>query len=257
MVILLALTAVTGGALWLFGERVLLAAGVTLLAGLAVWEFGWALRRKNRRQAALARPQTAPGIQPLRSPVGTPHWSDKLPLPLVEIGQAAPRATLAVGALGLAFVLAGLVASATRDDSSVYVRLEEGAQGEVKTGSNELARIRVTILSIVDGAESPTSTPPAGRRYWAVELEVEHRGTGEVGRPVWRLRDTKGFVRSPEEVEGIGASLSEAYPLRGGGRVSGWLVFVIDDTAGPEWLRVSPYGSFGSGKLHHLFFEAK
>ena len=254
--ILAALTAVTGGVLWLFGEDVLLAAGGALLAGLAVWGLGRARRGWKRRQAERARPQAPPGTQPLRSEVGTPHWTDTLPFPLREIARKPPMAALAVGALGLAFVAGSLVASAVRDDSTVHVRLEEGAQGEIEPRAGRHSRMRVTILSIVDGAESPLATPPVGRRYWAVELRVEHLGTKEVRRPIWRLRDTGGSIRSPERVEGIGADLGEAFPILPGQTVSGWLVFVIDDTAGAEWLRMSPFHGPGLGKLHHLFFHA-
>ncbi len=256
--ILAVLAAVGAGSLWLLGEGGMLAVGGAAVAVALVWEFGWDRRRRKRVRAELARPQGAPGTQALRSEVGAPHWSDRLPGPLRGVTQSAPIAVLAVGALGAALIVAGLVASTASDGSDAHVRLAEGAQGEIEPPFQGHSRTRVTILSIMDGGETGGESlrPYEGAKYWAVEVSIKNIGTREVRGPGWLVQDSVGLLHNRTLEADIGGNLPVSLRLDPGETTTGWLVFKMAEGADVVWLRVNVFDPFDYPP-NYLYFDAE
>ena len=259
VVLILAVLAAGGAvSLWLLGEGGVLAVGGAIVAVVLVWEFGWDRRRRKRARAELARPQGAPGTQALRSEAGTPHWTDRLPRPLRSVAQTGPLAVMAVAALGLAFVVVGLVGSTAGDGPDVRVRLEEGAQAEIEPPFGEHSRIRVTILRIVDGGEvgAEFPQPPRGAKFWAVDVSIENVGTLNVRAPGWGLQDSAGLFHYRTLEASIGNDLPLGPWLRPGETIAGWLVFKLAEKANVVWLRVAPFDPFDYPP-NYLYFDAE
>ena len=123
----------------------------------------------------------------------------------------------------------------------VHVPLAVNSSGEIAPEGNDGRRSKVTILEITDNARSTNqfSQPAAGKKYWAVQVQVEATGSQEVTSLDWKLRDSKDFENDRRFVAGLGESL-DAGGLTPGGRRQGWVVFEIDADAGPKWLRADP-----------------
>lgn len=150
-------------------------------------------------------------------------------------------------ALTILIVVLGAAMDSSGDDTpdtggDVRVTLEPGASGEIAPERNGSKRVKVTILQIVDGAESTNQflSPTEGKKYWAVEVEVENVGTSEVSSPDWKLRDTTDVEHDRTFFQGVGENLDVSFDLTPGGKLQGWVVFEIDLDAGPKWLRADP-----------------
>lgn len=152
----------------------------------------------------------------------------------------------AVGALVVAVVVVIVVALSNAGDDEadsggdVRVALAEGASGVISAEGNGSKRSKVTILKIVDGAQAGLARPPEGKKYWAVQVEVEAVGTKEVQSLTWKLRDTTSVESDRSFFSGVGENLDAAYTLTPGGKAQGWVVFAIAAEAGPSWLRADP-----------------
>lgn len=123
----------------------------------------------------------------------------------------------------------------------VHVPLTEGSSGVIAPERNDNKKSKVIILAIRDNATSTNqfSRPAEGKKYWAVQVEVENVGTAEVTGLDWKLRDSKNQEVSQSFVAGIGESLQSG-TLTPGGKTTGWLIFQIDTDASPKWLRADP-----------------
>lgn len=126
--------------------------------------------------------------------------------------------------------------------SDVRVPLAVGSSGIIAPQGNNDKRQKVTILAIQDGAQPANqfSQPPAGKKYYAIQVEIENVGTAEVTSLDWKFRDTKDTELSRDFVAGLGESLQQPPNMTPGAKTSGWLVFTIDADAGPKWLRADP-----------------
>jgi len=123
----------------------------------------------------------------------------------------------------------------------VHVSLTEGSSGIIAPEGNDNKRSKVTIMAIKDPATSSNQfeKPAQGKKFWAVQVEVENVGTAETTGLDWKLRDSKNQELTQSFVSGVGESLRPG-SLTPGGKTSGWLVFQIDADASPKWLRADP-----------------
>ena len=165
-----------------------------------------------------------------------------------------------LGLIGL-FLILVIVASENLSDSiddsggDVRVSLATGSSGEIAPENQGSRRIKVTILDIVDGAdpENQFSNPQAGKKYWAVEVEVENVGSREVRSPDWKLRDSGDIEHDRTLFSGVGENLDVTFDLTPGGKLRGWVVFEIDTEAEPKWLRADP-NTFAA---YDLYFDTQ
>ncbi len=154
------------------------------------------------------------------------------------------------GAIGILVVIVivaivAAVGSGDEEDDSggdVRVALAAGTSGEIAPQFQGNKRIKVTLLQVVDGAASNNQflNPDPGRKYWAVEVEVENIGTEEVNSPSWKLRDSKSLEHDRTFFSDVGENLDTSFDLTPGGKLKGWVVFEIDQDAQPVWLRADP-----------------
>jgi hypothetical protein len=190
----------------------------------------------SRRAAILADTSSAPAAS--RSGSGLLRWGTRGCLGLLA-------------ALGLIVILVIVIvavavsqAGDSTDDSGGDVRvvLAEGSSGEIAPERQGSRRIRVTILAIVDGAESGSTllNPDPGKKYWAVEVEVENVGSREVSTPSFKLRDSQDIESDRTFFADVGPNLDLNFNLTPGGKQRGWIVFEIAAEAGPKWLRADP-----------------
>ncbi|HEX6029977.1 MAG TPA: DUF4352 domain-containing protein [Tepidiformaceae bacterium] len=155
----------------------------------------------------------------------------------------------------LAAAVGGSADKVKDSGGDVHVALAQGAVGEIAPESNGSKKTRVTILQIADGAQSNNqfSQPADGKKYWAVEVEVENVGTREVTSLDWKLRDSADTESDETFVSGVGESLPPFYNLTPGGKQRGWVVFEIAADASPKWLRADP----NIFLAHDLYFDAQ
>ena len=168
---------------------------------------------------------------------------------------------------GIVFiVLIALIARGGDDDDAtavgpgtqqgdVRIPLAQGSAGTIAPDGNPNKRTRVTILDLRDGATSTNqfAQPPAGKKYYAVQVELENVGTEEVTALTWKFRDTKDVEVDRAFVAGIDPRLDQPNAMTPGAKTSGWVVFTIDADAAPKWLRADP----NSILKNDLYFEAQ
>jgi len=228
------------GLVRVWGEVGGLGAIAAIAVGVAVWELAWERPRAARlRRVALDSRQQAPGAQRLRSEAGPAHWSDRLPYPLATIVTGAPLTLVALAVVVGTLVAFGVLLGPEPGDGRLHVRLVVGSTGEVRPLPEAKERLKVTILSIAEGAEVEvvSRSPAPGMRFWAVEVEIENGGEGELHRPTWKLLDSQGREHHPT-IYRRGATL---FPLAPGHTTTRWIVFEFPDEAGPQHLRVAPW----------------
>jgi hypothetical protein len=155
-------------------------------------------------------------------------------------------AAIGIGIVVIVVVIIAAIGSSadTADDSGgdVRVALAPGAVGEISPENQGSRKLRVTILQVVDGASSENQflSPEEGKKYWAVEVEVENIGSAEVSSPSWKLRDTTDIEHERTFFADVGENLETSFSLTPGGKLRGWVVFEIAVDASPRWLRADP-----------------
>lgn len=154
-----------------------------------------------------------------------------------------------LGAIGAAVVLLVvlIVAAAGGSDSGedgddVRVSLSDGASGVIFPEGNGDSKTQVTLVRIIDPATSDNQflQPDAGNRYWAVEVQIENVGSGEVNGLDWKLRGSNDFEYDREFVSGLGPELASFTNLTPGAKQQGLVVFEIPNDVTPKWLRADP-----------------
>jgi hypothetical protein len=202
-----------------------------------------------RRQAILADTSSGEGARAGRG--GIFKWGA-----LGCLGMFGAIGLLVVVLIVIIAVAIGSGADDAADSGGdVRVALAQGASGEIAPENMGSRKIRVTILQIVDGAESQNQflAPDPGKKYWAVEVEVENVGTREVSSPSWKLRDSMDLEHDRTFFSDVGENLPVSFDLTPGGKLRGWVVFEIDIDAGPRWLRADP----NVVAAYDLYFDAE
>lgn len=170
------------------------------------------------------------------------------------LGMLAAVGALIVVIVVIVAVAANNAADKTKDSGGdVHVALAEGASGVISPEGNGSKKSQVRILKIVDNAEANLADPSAGKKYWAVQVEVQDVGTKEVTSLDWKLRDSTDAETDRTFFSGIGENLDIAYNLTPGGKTTGWVVFAIDTDAQPKWLRADPNPFLADD----LYFDAR
>ena len=136
---------------------------------------------------------------------------------------------------------AGTTPQVGTNPGDVHVRLKEGSVGSIAAEGNGDKKSQVTILRIVDNVTSTNQfeQPPAGKKWWGVEVQVQNVGTAEVTPLFWKLRDSKDLEHEQAFVLGAGQPLDFGF-LTPGGKLQGWVYFEVDSNASPKWLRADP-----------------
>ena len=221
-----------------------------VIAIILTWELAVERPRRQARVAqALATPSRSPEDIPLQTGTGPADRSEKLPGPLGGLVRTAPATLAALLIVGIALGINGLLGDfiTSAPDGAVYVLLEDGASGDIKEEGDRTRSLRVTLLTILDGAErqDPALTPRTGKKYWAVEVEFANIGTLDIATATWQFRDSGGKEHDRTSAGALGEELGEGFSLPRGGKRTGWVVFEVDGDAQPEWLRarVSGYPS--------------
>ncbi len=133
---------------------------------------------------------------------------------------------------------------AAAEERDVRVALTVDSTGTIFPDANDDKKSKVTILQIVDGAESANQflQPAEGKKYYAIEVVVENVGTKEVSSLDWKMRDSSDNELEREYVSGVGGTeLDLVYSdLTPGGKKQGWVVFEIDAAATAKWIRADP-----------------
>ena len=171
------------------------------------------------------------------------------------LGILAAIGVLVVAVIVVAVVAIGSSADTTEDSGGdVRVALAPGAVGEIAPENQGSRKIRVTLLQVIDGAASENQylPPDPGKKYWAVEVEVENIGTSEVTSPDWKLRDSANVEHERTFFTEVGENLQTSFDLTPGGKLHGWVVFEIPLEAQPLWLRADP-NVFAA---YDLYFDA-
>jgi hypothetical protein len=145
--------------------------------------------------------------------------------------------------------------SSAAPDGDVRVALREGASGEIAPAGAAERLAKVTILEIDESVESenPVMSPPTGRRWWGVNVEVESVGSAPVVTLKWTLLDSEGNEVSPAFVLDAGEMLGDGYSLVTGETTSGWLYFEVAESATVDWLRADP----NEFLANDLYFDAE
>lgn len=168
-----------------------------------------------------------------------------------------------IGGFVLLIVLIGVVISAAisetveelEEGEDVRVALAPNVTAEIWPGNLSEKRSKVTILQIVDGAESTNefSRPAEGKKYFALEVLVENVGTQEVGSLDWKMRDSNDIELSRTFVSSIGEDIGYYGDLTPGGKAQGWVIFEMDASATPKWIRADPNPFIAND----LYFDAQ
>ena len=133
--------------------------------------------------------------------------------------------------------------SATPEERDVRVPLAVDSSGTIFPDGSSGDKSQVTIVQIVDGAESTNQflQPSEGKKYYAIEVVVENVGTSEVSSLDWKMRDSNDNELPRAFVSGVGEELETFYSdLTPGGKKRGWVVFEIDEAATAKWIRADP-----------------
>lgn len=217
-----------------------------VLALIFVWELAVERpKRKARRAAALATTSRPIDEIPLHTRTAPTHWSDMLPGPIGGVVRTAPATLVAALIVAVALGINALLLDpfASEPDTSVYVRLGEGASGDIKEEGDRTRSVRVTILQVVEGTEARALAPsPAPHKwYWAAQVVVENTGREDMDAPAWKLRDARGNEYDPRAAT-PGVVLGDGFVLPRLEARTGWIVFEFDVYAEPEWLRAQTSG---------------
>lgn len=155
------------------------------------------------------------------------------------LGIIGALAALVVVIVVIVAVTSGGGSSAAAD---VHVTLAKGSSGAIAAEGNSGKKSKVTILDIKDPATSTNEfeRPAAGKKYVALNVEVENVGKNEVSSLDWKLRDSKDQEHDEDFVSGVGQGLEPFYNLTPGGKTQGWVVFEIDSDASIKWVRADP-----------------
>lgn len=138
----------------------------------------------------------------------------------------------------------------------VRVALGTGASGVIAPERTGSKKSKVTILQVVDNAQSTNQfiKPAAGNKWVGFEVVVENVGTQQVTSLDWTLRDSldqehdRAFL-----VTAGGQEIDIIYnDLTPGGKKQGWVYFEIDAGATVKWLRADPNPILA----HDLYFDA-
>ncbi len=168
-------------------------------------------------------------------------------------------AAIGVVVIGLIVIIAAALSSAADDEDDmggdVRVPLAVGSSGTIAPEGNGSKKQKVTILQIADDVQpdNPFSRPTEGKKYWALEVEVENVGTKEVSSLDWKIRDSNDVETDRTIVAGIDPDLELFYNLTPGGKTRGWVVFEISADAQPKWVRADPNPFLA----HDLYFDAE
>ncbi|MGH2608295.1 MAG: DUF4352 domain-containing protein [Tepidiformaceae bacterium] len=138
----------------------------------------------------------------------------------------------------------------------VRVALAAGASGDIAPERNGSKKSRVTILQVVDNAQSTNQfiQPTEGKKWVGFEVEIENVGSQQVTSLDWTLRDTKDQEHDRAFVTVAGAELDVIYSdLSPGGKRQGWVFFEVDADAAVRWLRADPNPFLA----HDLYFDAQ
>lgn len=177
----------------------------------------------------------------------------------VNAGKSGPLKWGFMGCLGIIgaivafFVLIAVLVSAGGGDDDeggdqpaqrdVRVALAVDSSGTIAPEFSDEKKSKVTILQIVDGAQSTNQylAPEEGKKYYAIEVLVENAGSQEVSSLDWKMRDSNDNELEREYVSSIGTELEAFYSdLTPGGKKQGWVVFEIDAVATAKWIRADP-----------------
>lgn len=152
-------------------------------------------------------------------------------------------------------VLAASNSSSSGGGDDVHVTFAEGSSGVVAPEGSGDDKTKVTILGIKDPAASDNEfeQPADGKKYIAIDVEIENVGKHEINAVSWKLRDSKDQEHDEAFVSGVGQDLEPVYNLTPGGKTQGWVVFEVDSDATVKWLRADP-SLFSAGDL---YFDAK
>lgn len=157
----------------------------------------------------------------------------------------------------IALLAAAFSSSDSAEDSGGDVRstLTAGASGVISAEGNGAKKSKVTVLQIADSASSANMflQPDAGKKFWAIEVEIENVGTQEVTSLDWKLRDSKDLEHDRQFMNDVGPNIEVFYNLTPGGKTRGWVVFEIDADATPKWLRADPNPFLAND----LYFDAQ
>lgn len=160
----------------------------------------------------------------------------------------------AIGAVVVAVVI--LIAVASGGSSSgggddVHAAFATGSSGVISPEGSGDKKTKVTILDIKDPATSDNEfqQPADGKKYIAIDVEVENVGEHETSWLSWKLRDSKDQEHDDTLVTGMGDSLDAMYNLTPGGKTQGWVVFEVDEDASVKWVRADP-SIFTAGDLY-------
>ena len=168
-------------------------------------------------------------------------------------------AAIGVVVIGLIVIIAAAVSSSADDEpdmgGDVHVPLAVGSSGTIAPEGNGSKKQKVTILQIVDDAQPDNGfgRPGPGKKYWAMEVEVENLGTKEVSSLDWKIRDTNDVETDRSYFVDIDPQLESYSDLTPGGKVRGWVVFEISADAQPKWVRADPNPFLA----HDLYFDAQ
>ena len=166
-----------------------------------------------------------------------------------------------IGALVAVVVVIIVIVAVSAGGSSdsgtgdVHVTFATGSSGEIAAEGTGDKKSKVTILDIKDPATSTNQfeQPATGKKYVAIDVEVENVGTHEVTSLDWKLRDTEDQEHDQELASGVGQALEPFYNLTPGGKTQGWVVFEIDLDATVKWVRADPNPFL----KNDLYFDAR
>lgn len=132
--------------------------------------------------------------------------------------------------------------AAGTNPGDVHVPLRAGSVGEIAPRRMGDRKLKITVLAIEDTV-TPTSeflTPPEGKRWWGMEVEVENVGTSEASTPSWKLRDANDGEIDRAFVVSAGESLDPLLNLTPGGKTRGWVYFEVPTGVAVKWVRADP-----------------
>jgi hypothetical protein len=153
---------------------------------------------------------------------------------------------VAVGLLLLVVIVVIAVAAGNSggdQGADVHVALAEGSSGVIWPGKESDRKAKVTILKILDGATSsnPVVRSAQGKRFYAIQVEVEAVGTKAARHLAWKARDAADGESDNILRVGVGGEPLEVLgDLTPGGKIQGWVVFEIPAEAGVKWVRADP-----------------
>jgi hypothetical protein len=167
---------------------------------------------------------------------------------------------LGVIVIGVVVIIAAAAASGGGDDKpasgsaasgspqvgtnkgDVHVAFGPNATGVIAPEGNDNKKARVTVLQSIDAAPSKNQflQPPAGKKWWGMEVVVENVGTAEINSLDWKLRDSKDMEHDLAFLVDAGQPLNALFNLTPGGKTQGWVYFEIDKDATPKWIRADP-----------------